>query len=161
MSPEEEKARLYIETIDKICLHIDAVQRNCKKLAERLILNGELEFGRKLIAHAYIHDNSKFYGLEFDFLTQRDDKDKLFLAVRNHQQLNAHHPEHWGSIHEMPRLYIAEMVCDWLARSQEFGTGVRDFVKIKAMPKYDFKEGDECYKQIEEFISLLCHNDFA
>lgn len=161
MSPEEEKARLYIETIDAICSHIDGVQRNCKRLAEKLILKGELEFGRKLIAHAYIHDNSKFYGLEFDFLNQRVDKDKLFLAVKNHQQLNAHHPEHWGDIHNMPRLYIAEMVCDWLARSQEFGTGVREYIRSKAMPKYGFTEEDICYKNIEEFLSLLCYNDFA
>ena len=28
----------------------------------------------------------------------------------------------------MPEISVAEMVCDWYARAQEFGTGLRDWI---------------------------------
>lgn len=149
-----------ITTLDKICRHIDGVQENCRRLAEALILNGEHDFGRTLIAHAYIHDNSKFFGLEFEYLNQKENKEMLFSAVRQHQSVNPHHPEYWGGIHNMPRIYVAEMVADWLARSQEFGSSVMEWVEEKATVKFGFKMDDPVGKEITCFLNILCENTF-
>lgn len=156
-----ENSQSVIMTLDKICNHIDNVQRNCRRLAEALILKGEYDFGKTLIAHAYIHDNSKFFGLEFEYLNQKDNKEMLFCAVRQHQSVNPHHPEYWGGIHNMPRIYIAEMVADWLARSQEFGSSLMEWVKEKATEKFGFTMEDRVGKEIKFFIDILCENSFV
>lgn len=155
---ELEKMR-YIDNIESICNHIDNVQRNCKKLANAMIMRGELEFGKNLIAHAYIHDNSKFQGVEFDYLNN-DNIDMLKIAIRNHQSINPHHPEYWGGIHKMPLIYIAEMAADWLARSQERGGSVMVWIQENATKKFGFEMTDEVGKNITFYISLMCPETF-
>lgn len=150
-SPIEERVELVFN-------HIRNVQRSSYKLGLRLIKNGELELGRNLIANGQIHDNSKFKGIEFDHLFYGDPL--LPEVVKHHQSINPHHPEYWGSIHSMPRVYVAEMVCDWYARSCEFGTGVRDWVENPAMEKFEFSKSDPVYETIQEMLSLLLDPKF-
>jgi len=146
------------ERIELVFNHIRNVQRSSYKLGLRLIKNGELELGRNLIANGQIHDNSKFKGIEFDHLFYGDPL--LPEVVKHHQSINPHHPEYWGSIHSMPRVYVAEMVCDWYARSCEFGTGVRDWVEKPAMEKFEFSKSDPVYETIQEMLSLLLDPKF-
>ena len=57
------------------------------------------------------------------------------MGIRHHAETNPHHPEYWHGIENMPKVYIAEMVCDWYARSNEFGSDLREWVKDKATKK--------------------------
>src|SRR5881392_825242 len=101
------------EHLDNLVRHINLVKNNCGLLGTRLMANGRVEFGRLLVQRGYLHDNSKFAGIEWDYLHSGKDvpKDVLELAIRQHQLTNPHHPEFWGGIINMPELYIYEMVC--------------------------------------------------
>lgn len=148
-----------IEKIELVFNHIQNVQRSCYKLGLKLMRRGDIELGRNLIANGQIHDNSKFKGIEFEHLFYGDPL--LSEVVKHHQSVNPHHPEYWGSIHDMPKVYVAEMVCDWYSRSIEFGTGVREWIDNKALGKYAFTKEDEVYAVIQEMLSLLLDQSFT
>lgn len=147
--------------IDNLVRHIELVQQGCLLLGKRLIDSGKSEFGRILIAHGFCHDNSKFYGVEWDYLHAGNDvpKDELNVAIKQHSLTNCHHPEHWGDINEMPSIYLAECVVDWYARAQEFGTGLREWIKEKAISKYNISE--LTLKEINGYVDMLLQNSFV
>lgn len=151
-----------METYDKIEVvlrHIENVQRNCYRLGVKLIRNGQLEMGRNLIANGQVHDNSKFTGIEFKHLFYGDPI--LKEVVEHHASTNPHHPEYWGSIHNMPEIYVAEMVCDCAARSAEFGTDVRDWFSEKATKKYGFTMDQPVGILIQKYLNLLLEAPFG
>lgn len=158
MNPDLRELTLVEEKIETVFNHIRNVQRSTYKLGLKLIKKGEVELGRNLISNGQIHDNSKFKGIEFEHLFYGDPL--LPEIIKHHQSVNPHHPEYWGSIHEMPRVYVAEMVCDWYARSCEFGTGITDWITKTAMEKYDFTENDAIFSTIREMLSLLLERSF-
>jgi len=146
--------------IDNLVRHIDHVRNNCLLLGERLIhLNNPI--GRRLIANGFIHDNSKFYGIEWDYLTDTSNDPALMkLAVQHHNTSNAHHPEYWGNIEQMPQLYLAEAVCDWAARSSEFGTSLQVWIDQDAALKFGYVKDSEVYRRIMYFSDLLLDKPF-
>ena len=119
----------------------------------------------QLIANSQIHDNSKIQpGIEWQYL--RDDlKDKepeLFKAAHlQHVTNNPHHPEFWpNGVKDMPPVYVAEMVCDWHARSSEFGSALREWVKEKASKRFGFTVQGHTYKLIKKYLDLLLDTPF-
>ena len=163
----KKEAELTIEKIRNITRHIRNVEDNCFLLGEKLILNGEIDLGKCLIANGFVHDASKFSGIEFEFMAPGMDvqeesaKLKMKLAIHQHRKTNPHHVEYWSNgIKEMPLVYLAELVCDLKARSEEFGTDVKDYIDNKALPMWKITKDDEIYKQIQRFLSLLCGTPF-
>jgi len=152
--------------IRAIAQHIRNVEDNCLMLGEKLIESGEVEIGKSLIANGYIHDASKFHGIEFEFMApgvpteEEGAKLKLKLAVMHHNRTNSHHPEFWGGIDHMPRVAVAEMVADWKSRSEEFGTSLRDWIEEQATKRFGFGKDDDVYKEIYKFVDLLCPKPF-
>jgi len=140
--------------IDEILRHIHNVSSNCNLLGKKLIAIGEESFGITLIAHGMIHDNSKFFGIEWDDMNNAD-PEKRKPAIKQHQRTNPHHPEYWGSIHSMPDIYVAEMVCDWVARAGELGKDVHNFIEKEATTNYGFTEEDAIYKKIIKYLDLI------
>lgn len=147
------------DKIDEIVRHIDGVQTACRLLGERLIDNDKADLGRLLIARGYVHDNSKFYGIEWDYLVSGD-SEHLKLAISQHNRTNDHHPEYWGGIDLMPPLCLAEMVCDWKVRSGEFGSSLRDWVDGDASKRFKYTKGSKVYSTIMYFVDLLCDKPF-
>jgi hypothetical protein len=138
--------------------HIRNVQDNCELLAERLIEQGKHELARALLANSMLHDNSKFRGIEWEFLNENGNEQKsraLELAIKQHRATNRHHPEYWGGIQDMPDVYVAELVCDWKARSDEFGTDLREWVKDKATKMWEFNTQSKVYRKIKKYMDLL------
>ena len=157
------------ETITKIrsiTRHIRNVEDNCFLLGEKLILLGEIDLGKRLIANGFVHDASKFHGIEFEHLSlnnpiEESNKIKFKLAVHHHQTTNLHHPESFsGGIKDMPDVFLAEMVSDWKSRSEEFGTNLREWIDDVATKKWDFNKDDEIYKKIMKYVNLLCDQPF-
>ena len=157
------------ETMSKIRFitrHIRNVEDNCLILGERLISQGEIELGKQLVAHGFVHDASKFYGIEFEFMSpvpspEDPSKLKMKLAIQHHQKTNLHHPEAWsGGIQDMPDVYLAEFCCDVKARSQEFGTSLRQWIDEKATKKWNFSKDDDVYKKVMKYVDLLCDKEF-
>jgi hypothetical protein len=150
--------------LQKVLQHMENVRSRCEILGLRLIERGEAEFGVKLISLGREHDLSKLKGIEWDALdaATKDESPDLFqAALEQHHLDNPHHPEHWGTIHDMPRVYVAEMVCDWAARGSEFGTAFWAYVQDQAMGKFGFTADDEVYREIKDFADLLLEKAFS
>ena len=143
--------------------HKTHVQSSCEFLGEQLIGEGEEGVGHKLIANGWVHDNSKFHGIEWLYLYDdiKEINPEMFkLAILQHTQNNPHHPEYWNGIANMPRVYLAEFVCDIHARASEFGTDVRDWIKSSAAKKFDFTVQSKVYKDVKYFLDLLLATPF-
>lgn len=165
---KQKKERQWaMDKIRAITRHIRNVEDNCLLLGEKIIEKGDIELGKQLIAHGFIHDVSKFYGIEWESIIpglsseNTDNKAlKLKLAIHQHNTTNLHHPEAWNGIKNMPRVYIAEMACDWKARSEEFGSSLKDWIDQKATKRWGFEKDDKIYKEIMEFVNMLCDKPF-
>lgn len=153
---------LDLKRVHELVRHVHHVQSACMRMGEKLIEEGESEFGRNLIANSFIHDQSKFRGIEWESLACRDsqNKDAIPLAILNHQKSNPHHPEYWGGITKMPEIYLAEMVADWWARSIEMGTDFREWVGNTAPSRFGFVPGDEIYTKITRFMLMILDEPF-
>jgi hypothetical protein len=151
------------EHLDDLVRHIDLVRQAGLLLAKRLIDQGRVDLGRMLLGNIYVHDASKFAGIEWKFLHTGPDtpKEQMKLAVEQHVETNTHHPECHGGFQNMPELCIAEMVCDWKARSVEFGTSLRDWIKKEAISKYNIDIKSEKYEQMMGFVNLLLKDSFV
>jgi len=158
MSPEDERH------LKSLLRHVDNVRQSSLLLGERIIERGEDKLGVDLICNGQIHDSSKFRGSEWlylrpDFL--ESNKKNLFEASKKqHVMTNAHHPEYWGSIHDMPPVYIAEMVCDWSARSHEQGNDLREWIKDRATKTFNMTVQSKVYREIKFFVDLLLEPNF-
>lgn len=159
MSDDEQNKRLRA-----LLRHIDNVRTNCVKLGGDLIDSGEELLGRSLIANGYRHDATKFSGIEWLYLndeTKSSDPMLFEAAKTQHYITNLHHPEAWiGGVHSMDRLHHAEMVCDWAARSSEFGTDLRAFMKDTATKRFEMPIQGKTYRQIKELVDMLLDAPF-
>ncbi len=150
-----------IKHLDDVMHHIKNVQDNCFILGRKLIQTGEVELGRMLIANSLIHDNSKFYGIEWEFMDpDTTNKAGLKNAVKHHAKTNPHHPEYWDGIEKMPKVYVYEMVADWKARSEEFGSDLRAYINGQALKKYNFTKESAIYKLIMDIVNMICAKPF-
>lgn len=163
-----------IEKLDALLRHIHNVQENCEMLGRKLIhmhqslskkeqaKSNDLHIGLMLIANSLSHDQSKFFGIEWDHLGKGDPL--LRKAIVQHNHSNPHHPEYWGSIHSMPDVYIAEMVCDWKARSSEFGTDLKEWIEKEATKRWGFglvpPHRDTVGSKIDKYLKLLLDEQF-
>lgn len=160
------KADRTMEKVKALTRHIRNVEDNCLFLGEKLIREGEIELGHHLIANGFIHDASKFFGIEWDYLSVapikgEETKLKIKLAVQQHNSTNKHHPESWDGIENMPSVYVAEMVCDWKARSEEFGTSLREWIDDEAVKRFSIGKDNAVYKEIMRYVDLLCGTPFS
>lgn len=149
--------------IDDLLAHIDRVRENARVLAERLIEVGQNNFARVLLARAHVHDASKWSGIEWEQMHMGPDVTgpPLEAAIRQHQKTNDHHPEYWDGLANMPRIAVAELCCDWLARSQEFATDLRVYIKTQAVERFNFASAPEQVKWINTFVDMLLPPKFA
>jgi hypothetical protein len=151
------------EHLDNLVRHIELVREAGLILGKRLMAQGRKEFGRILIGNIFVHDASKFAGIEWDYLHAGKDtpKEKLELAVKQHVETNSHHPEFHGGFNNMQEIDIAEMACDLLARSQEFGTSVKDWITDVGVEKYHIDIKSQQYQWLMAFIALLTEDSFV
>jgi len=149
------------EKINRVLKHIRHVQENCRLLGFKLMKEESMgDIGKNLIANSMLHDNSKFHGLEWDHLFWESGPE-LEFAISQHKRTNPHHPEYWGGIVHMPIVYIAEMVCDWKARSSEFGTDFADWITEGARKKYGYGLKSFTGNLICRFAAMLCDQPFT
>lgn len=153
-----------LRKVDTLYRHIEEVQRNCRLLGERLIEQGQDAMAVQLVKNGLVHDESKFEGIEWDYLlieaVTPEDKLKLQMAVSHHNRKNYHHPEAWQGIKNMPDVFLAELVCDWKARSSEFGSSLMDWINNGAAQRFGYTKRDKVYKQIIKYTKLLLDEPF-
>lgn len=146
------------EHLQSIIRHIKRVEDNCNRLAISL-QKEDFSLALRLVQRGRVHDASKFDS--FEFYNLRDTSERFKEALWCHHRTNSHHPEHYDDgIKRMSALDIAEMVCDCVARGQEFGTDTRQWFKDRATVKYGFSMDDEIGKMITEYLDLLLTPSF-
>lgn len=152
-----------LKRLESVWLHIQGVQRNGYQLAERLIEAGEIQLGVQLAQNVLRHDQSKLAGIEWEGLDYSGtvDKEVLAQAVTHHNRTNEHHPEYWGGIQQMPRVFLAELVCDWKTRSSELGTALQEWIDENATKRFKFGKRTKVYKEITYFVKLLLEKPFV
>jgi hypothetical protein len=116
-----------------------------------------------LIKNGRLHDISKFNEFEFEFveLNKGGSIEGFSKALQFHRESNYHHPEKWNGIKNMPSLYVAEMVCDWLARANEFGTDISQWIRNEATKRFDFKMSDPVGIEIQGYLDMLLVPPFS
>lgn len=163
----KKEIELSLKKVEGITAHIKNVQDNAKVMAKKLIEQGYINMGRELIFLAFKHDVSKLKGIEWEDMapgtevTDGTSKLKLRTAVHQHNHTNSHHPEYWDGIHNMPKIAVAEMVCDWKARSEEFGTDLRGWIENSATKRFDFDKNSPVHKLIMSFVDMICEKPFG
>lgn len=151
-----------IDKYRKLLNHLDLVSSFCRKLAFKLIDEGQTDLAHKLMIAGQTHDLSKFYGEEWEYLCNYDNIEKdcpeLKVAITNHVYNNSHHPEFWefkGGIHAMQDAELCELLCDWMARGEEFNKPLKQFLQEKAFAKYNFDEQSAVFQRMNYFYRLL------
>lgn len=141
-----------LEHIIETMTHKGFVIKACLKMANILISEGNEELAAFLLQRANIHDNSKLVGPELELLAELYGNQESFInpqvqlsanqreIIEKHWENNRHHPEHFKSIEDMSELDIIEMVCDWYARSMQYGTDFIDFIKTRQETRFHFPE---------------------
>lgn len=149
--------------VDDLIAHVDRVRQNAQVLAKALIAQGRAEFARILLARAHVHDASKWHGVEWEQLHMGPDVSgpELEAAIRQHQRINDHHVEHWGSLDAVPEICVAELVCDVAARSQEFATDLRLWLRTEFASRYGLDKAPRQAKQIRAFVDMLLPPKFG
>lgn len=154
-----------IKHFEELCIHKKHLIDSCHKMSVHFLKEGNEEFALLLMKRAFVHDISKLSEYEFHASDALDsfnkhsrnreyvfsDKEKVFLE--EHWKNNRHHPEHWDDINDMNDIDLAEMVCDWHARSTEFNDDLLAYIKHRQSTRYAFP--DNLYKKILEYANIL------
>ena len=93
----------------------------------------------------YLHDLSKFsaiesfaYALYFSEPKTPQSQKDFDLAWLHHKHNNPHHPEYWFNVDRsgtvvveaMPRIYVFEMVADWIGAGKTYGTTIQEWLPM-------------------------------
>ena len=154
--------------------HIALVQKCAKKIDDY----GKGRFSG-LVGSASVHDDSKYKDPERkpyirlswqhksdnykSYKTPGHIADKeIDAATLHHIRNNEHHPEYWDKqdpapkvidATKMPNVYVAEMVADWMAMSEELGSSIKDWADKKVNVRWKFTK--EQKKLIYELIDAI------
>lgn len=149
------------DTVKHKKLVIDA----CYKLQRWLFSRDRDEEAFELLRRGQIHDDSKFYEEELKSLQMIPDSnngmrnpkytmtDADRKCIEIHWKNNRHHPEHFKDIREMTDVDIMEMVCDWYARSEQFGTNFMNFVMTRQENRFHFPQ--DMFEKIVYYCNIL------
>ena len=169
---------LYCDTI----IHKEYVKRSIEKLAKYLEEHGAKNHARRLRYRGETHDNSKIgytgnlpeddrrkkkedYDDELHALSRivsskelmKDTNRELSIlekeAIQLHWKNNSHHPEHFESVLDMTTLDVMEMVCDWHARSVQWGTNLLEYAQNSQKNRFHFPEW--MYQQVIFYCNIL------
>lgn len=143
--------------------------KSCSKMAKYFLEQGDKDLALNLMLRASVHDISKFKHNEFDALSKISNDMSCMTdagqalskakeeAIKLHWANNPHHPEYWQDYRQMSELEIIEMVCDWHARSVQFGTDLLAFVKERQEKRFKFPE--DIYEKILFYCNILLKED--
>lgn len=149
----------HLARIEKIYEHIQNVQENCYKLSKELIRDNQSKLARKLLQRGLKHDSSKFTDLEYFGMYSEDDCLK-WASIENHRRNNEHHLEYHMTPLDMSEVDIAEMACDLKARSSEFGTDIREYVKTYVSER-DISVNSKFYKSIIKYLNYILEDTLS
>lgn len=154
-----------MKQINDTVIHKKFVMDACHKLAKWLFENNRDKDAFDLLKRAQVHDDSKFEIEETEQLQKLLDKNdgmtnpKYLIqeqekeCIRLHWKNNRHHPEHFENVEDMTELDIMEMVCDWYARQEQYGTDFMNFVYTRQENRFKFPE--QMFDRILRYCEIL------
>lgn len=147
-------------------LHKQIVLQNCLLMSDYFMRNDKASLGISILRRGAFHDNSKFDADEFASLSRilTDDRQgfrdatvqltpEQSKAIESHWSKNTHHPEYYEDHNDMSELDIIEMVCDWYARSKQYGTEFIPFIVERQKNRFKFSK--EKFDSILNYCKLL------
>lgn len=141
-----------IKHFEELCTHKKLLLDSCYKLAVHFLKEGNEEFALLLMQRAFVHDISKLSTYEFhaadafeSFEKHSKERNYVFsesekIFLEEHWKNNRHHPEHWSDINDMEDIDLAEMVCDWHARSVEFNDDLLAYIDYRQNNRFAFPQ---------------------
>lgn len=150
--------------LDNLLRHKELIKDAAILIGKRLIEQGRPELGRAVISRGFAHDNSKFFGIEWQYLHNGPDvePDDIKQAIKHHHTLNRHHPEFYeNGIVDMSEEDIYEMACDFYARAEEFGTDLRSWINTTAKEKFAVTDNSPQFIWLNTAIDLLLEKSFV
>lgn len=154
-----------IKHLEETIIHKKMVLEACWKMSRYLDSVGREKEAIEILRRAAVHDNSKLGDEEIEaFSTIVNDKSCLGNAekqldevklniIKIHWKNNSHHPEHFEHKEDMTEMDIIEMVCDWYARSMEYGNDLIEFVKKRQSERFHFPE--KMFEKIIEYCEVF------
>jgi hypothetical protein len=146
--------------LTNVLRHIKRVEDNCNLIAKDYE-DSDLKFALQLIQRGRRHDVSKLNLTEFIELLDPSHPN-FHQRLLHHRKHNDHHPEYWdGGIKKMNAnpAAVAEMVCDWKARSEEFGSDLESWIN-DTFTIYNYTTNDAVYELILKFKNILTRTRF-
>lgn len=167
MATDLEKLKVMAEDTIK---HKKLVLDNCLLMANYLLDSNKITLATELLKRGCEHDNSKFDTVEFRKLSQILKGRECFTnaatqltpeeakAIKEHWKKNRHHPEYFDTFSEMSELDMLEMVCDWFARSLQYGTDFIPFIEERQLNRFHFEQKQ--FDKILKYCRILedCYN---
>lgn len=155
---EELTTLEHLDRCEKIWDHIQNVQDNIQKLAKELIKLGEHKLARRLYQRGLQHDASKFDDTEYYGMYSSDETYKK-IAIHTHRTMNSHHLEYHPELLDLSTVDICEMVCDLKARSSEFGTDIKEYIR-KFTEERNISTNTKFYKLLIKYLNLILEDKF-
>lgn len=158
----------YTEQITDLVIHKNLFMQSALKMYNYLCSQGRQVLGLKLMRRAMVHDNSKMDRIELRNLSKFGDSEgdgssmgnaektlskQQMALIKRHWKNNPHHPEYYKDYSKMTELDIVEMVCDWHARSVQFGNDLIEFVKTRQENRFHFE--NKQFKKIMRYCEVL------
>lgn len=160
-----EKENRYSFFIGDLIEHKKYVLECSKILAMKLHAEGREAEAKILLKRAFCHDDSKIDEDEMESFLELKVKNKCFKNANSclndyekqriavHWNKNRHHPEFFSDVQDMTDMDIMEMVCDWAARSKQYGTDLVDFAVTRQANRFHFPE--EMFEKILELCTYM------
>lgn len=149
--------------IEDTLTHKQFFIQSCFKMMDYLYDCNRYDDALELAKRCSVHDHSKFeleeVRLFIQLPSEKDKKPNGVLTaeqrelIRMHWSKNRHHPEFFTDYKEMCEIDILEMVCDWYARSLQFGTSFMNFVNTVPQKRFGFD--DEFFETVLKYCNIL------
>lgn len=162
MSTMDER---YAFFVSDLIAHKKYVLDTCKMMAFYLDSVGRHDESLELLRKGFTHDMSKLNPEELESFLELKIKNKCFKNANSimndfekehiaiHWRNNSHHPEHFERVEDMEEIDILEMVCDWAARSMQYGTNLVEFIETRQVNRFKFP--DPMYQKIHEYCVIM------
>ena len=170
----EKRTEKHIDMVAKYCKKVAEYDDKYEELIERAKIHDASKFkSPELEPYIYVTWSYKCKDDKIDWEAPKDMEDKMNEATTHHVLNNKHHPEYWAGEDsniinkedrdtpvrdkiidgiKMKDIDLAEMVCDWMAVSEERGNSPKTWAdkNVNIRWKFNDKQKDLIYELIEE-----------
>lgn len=143
------------QTVNEILNHTLLVVECARILGEKLVEEDEenFYFHKQLLQRCLKHDNTKFNHYEFFYIHFGGENEKK-EGLKIHRQTNKHHGLYWPTHNHMDKISIGEMVCDWKARSVQFGNDLNKFF-VGYKRNHNIKDSGLFSQTASKYVDIL------